>query len=161
MHRWKRVHANRHVRVRDLHRSEPGDVLCVGSVPRCRELRPDYGRLFKPNEGGWDFVQRWKPVHADRHVRVRDLHGCEPCDVLCRGSVPRCWELRSDYGRLFQPSEGGWEFVQRRERLHADRHVRGRDLHGSEPGDVLCFGSVPRCRELRSEHRRVFESFEG
>ena len=47
--------------------------------------------------------------------------------------------------------------VQRRQRLHAERHLSGRRVHGQQPGGLHGAGSVPRRRHLRHRHRGMRE----
>ncbi len=72
--------------------------------------------------------------------------GVEPGRLHRVGSVPRRGHLRAVERHVLEPGEGRRRRVQRRERLHADRHVPGRRVHGLGPGGVHRVGSVPRRR---------------
>ena len=60
-------------------------------------------------------------------------------------------------GACSNPAAAERHRLQRRQRLHADRHLPGRRLHRREPGDLRRARPVPRRRHLQSRDRRLLE----
>jgi hypothetical protein len=64
-------------------------------------------------------------------------------------------------GRVLEPDEGERHDVQRRERVHAVRHVSVGNLHGRLADHVYGERSVPHGGHLRPVERNVLEPCEG
>ena len=97
-------------------------------------------------------VQRRQPLHPVGHLPERDVHGRQPGD-LPRRPVSQRRDLQQDDGRLPITQDERHD-LQRRERVHADRHLPGGRLHGREPGRVHRQRPVPR-RGRRATRRRA------
>ena len=82
---------------------------------------------------------------ARRRTRARQESARrEPGRVRRAGPVPRGRHLQPLHGRVLEPGEGGRSKLQRRQRLHADRHVPGRSCTGANP--VVC-AAQDQCHE--------------
>ena len=105
-------------------------------------------------------LQRRQRLHADRHLPGRRLHGREPGRLHGARPVPRRRHLRHGDRALLEPAEDRRDGLQRRQRVHADRHLPGRRLHGRQPGRLHGAGPVPRRRHLRHGDRALLEPAE-
>ena len=85
-------------------------------------------------------VQRRQRLHADRHLPGGRLHGRQPGDLRGERPVPRRGRVQPGDGRVLEPAQAERHGVQRRQRLHADRHLPGRaPAPGGNP--VTCTAS--------------------
>src|SRR5213593_3517775 len=72
--------------------------------------------------------------------------------------VPHARHLQPRDGRLQQPRQARRRFLQRRQRVHADRHLSGRRLRGDEPRRVHGLRPVPHGRHLQPRDGRLHQS---
>ena len=112
----------------------------AGPVSYGWDVQPIDRRLLESDGGEWDDVQRWKRLHADRHLSVGDLHWEQPHHLHGAGPVPRRWDLQPLYGSMYESDRCERNDVQRRKRLHErrclpERHVYRHSgyLHGAGP----------------------------
>ena len=159
--RRQRLHDGRHVSGGNVHGREPGRLRRRGSVPHGRCVRPVYRRLLESLEAGRCSLRRRQRLHDGRCVSGGDVHGRKPGRLRRGRPVSRRGRLQSFDGRLLEPGEAEWDGVQRRQRVHDERHVSGGDVHGREPGSLRRRGSVPQRRGLRSGHGPLLESREA
>ena len=155
LQRQRLMHADRHMPGRHVHGRRPRRLRRPGSVPRRRHLQPGERHLLQPDKGQRRRVQRRRRLHAERHVPGRRLRGREPDHLHRLGSVPRRGHLQPGGRHLLQPQQGQRIGLQRRRRVHAERHVPGRRLHRREPGHVHRPGSVPRRGHLQPGERHL------
>ena len=73
------------------------------------------------------------------------------------GSVPHGRDLQPLDRRLLEPHGRERDDVQRRERLHADRHLSVGNLHRRQSGHLRCAGPVPHGRDLQPLERGMLE----
>ena len=99
-------------------------------------------------------ARRATPARAARaRAQPRHVHG--------ERLVPHGGHVQHEHGRVLEPGRDERDDVQRRERVHADRHVPERDVHGSEPRDVHRERLVPHGGHVQHEHGRVLEPRRG
>ena len=104
-----------------------------------------------------DDMQRRQRLHPERYVPERNMHGCEP-DRVCGGRcVPRRGDVRSIERSVLESDRRKRDDVQRRKRLHADRYLPKRNMHGGEQSHLRSGRPMPRRRHLRSFVGHMFE----
>ena len=92
---------------------------------------PGTGRLLEPERSRRHDVQRRQRLHADRHLPGGRVH--RPNPVVCTAS-DQCHvagTCNPATGIVLEPERRERHDVQRRQRLHADRHLPGGRVHGS------------------------------
>ena len=136
---------------------QPDDLHRPGPVPRGRHLQAGDRHLHQPECADGTACNDGNALHADRHLPGRDLHGDQPGDLHRPGPVPRGRDLRRRRPASARTRSDQRHDVQRRRRLHADRHVPGGHLHRDEPGDLHRPGPVPRRRHVQPGHRGLHE----
>ena len=127
-------------------------VTCTAQrpVPRRRHLQPGDGRLLE---------SRTRPTArrattatpARRPTPARPARACGANPVTCTAS-DQCHDAGTcnpATGVCSNPNASQRHGLQRRQRLHADRHLPGRRVHRRQPGDLHRDRPVPRRRHLQ------------
>ena len=132
------------------------------TTPAPATRRP--GRAPIPTRPNGSTLQRRQRLHADRHLPERHLRAARnprrPAPRSISATTPAPATRRR--GACSNPSQGQRHDVQRRQRLHADRHLPERHVQRARnPVDLHGAGSVPRRRHLRPGDRAVLEPEQG
>ena len=159
--RRQRLHAERHLSERAVHRGQSGRVHGERSVPRRRDVHTCNGGLLESRESQRNVMQRRQRLHAERHVSERAVHRGESGRVHGERSMPRRRDVHTCNGTLLEPCESERSDVQRRQRLHADRHLSERAVHRGESGRVHGERPVPRRRDVHTRNGSLLESRES
>jgi len=152
------LHANRHLPRGNLHWVEPGSMRGERPMPCGRHVRSIEWDVFQSLCAQWHLVQRRQCVHANRHVPRRRMFGRESRRLYGERSMPRGRDLQPELRHLLESSGAQRHGVQRRQRLHANRHVPKWGVRGHESRRLHRERSMPRRGDLRHEHRHLFES---
>lgn len=89
------------------------------------------------------------------------MHRSESGHVHGERSMPCGRDVRHVDRRMLEPREGQRHCVQRRQCVHADRHVPIRSVLRRQSGDMRRGRSVPCCGHVRYVDRRLFQPCEG
>ena len=135
LHGRERLHADRHLPIGRLRRREPGDLHRQRPMSPRRCLRHGNRRLLQPEQAERNGVQRRECLYPTRFMSVGCVLRLQPGE-LQRQQRLHDGQLRSWNRRVLESEPAQWNLVQRRERLHAERFVSVRSLHGSQRGDM-------------------------
>lgn len=72
--------------------------------------------------------------------------------------MPRGGDVQHEYGDLLEPDRVERDDLQRRQRVHPDRRVPDRGVHGVEPGDMHRERSMPYGGYVQHVDGRVLQS---
>ena len=134
LQRWQRLHADRCLPERHLHRIEPRRLHRQRCVPLRRDLQSGDRSVLESEQ---DERARPAPTRTpapDRHLPGRGLHRTEPRRLHRERCVPRRRDLQSDHRSLLESEQAGGHALQRLQRpARKGRRVRP----GSAPDRAL------------------------
>ena len=104
LQRRQRLHADRHLPGRRLHRVEPGDVHGARPVPRRRHLQPGDGHVLEPGQApNGTACNDGNACTQTDTCQAGVCTGAQPGDVHGVRPVPRGGHLQPGDGRVLQP----------------------------------------------------------
>ena len=136
---------------------QPGRLHGLGHMPRCGHVQHLHGSLLESRRSRQHSLQRCQRLHTDRYMRLRRLHGVESRYLHGLGSVPPRGNMQPLQRPLLGSRHPRQHSLQRCQRLHTDRYMRLRRLHGIEFRYLYGPGSMPR-RRLQPRDRCLRES---
>ena len=140
---------------------EPGRLHGARSMPSRRHVRARDRGLLEPQQGERQRLQRQQRVHANRHLPDRRLHGRQPEGVYRARPMSRRRHVRAGDRHLLQSEQGRRQRLQRQQRVHANRHLPDRRLHGRQPQGLHAVRSVSRRGHLCAGDRQLHEPRRG
>jgi hypothetical protein len=101
-------------------------------------------------------------LYADGYVPSRRMYRLQSCHVSGGRPVPDRRNVPAGYRNLLQPDAGArGRKLQRRERLHADRHLPERNLYRIQSSDVSGRGPMSDRGDVPAGYRNVLASDAG
>ena len=150
--RRQRLHADRHLPGRHVHRQQSGRLHRSDQCHVAGTCNPATGAVLEPGQGQRHRLQRRQRLHADRHLPGG------PAPARIRSPAPRSTSATPRAPATRRPAcapipaKAERHRVQRRQRLHADRHLR---LPPPTPSAPRSAASLPgRVRRGRTFQRR-------
>ena len=134
--RRQRLHADRHVPERRLHRREPGGLRGVRPVPRRGHVRPGSRACSNPAKADGTACNDGNACTQTDTCQAGVCAGANPVTCAASGPVPRCGHLRPGDGPVLEPAEGRRHDVQRRQRCTQTDTCQAGACVGGEPGRV-------------------------
>ena len=154
--RRQRLHADRHLPGRHLHRRQPGRLHGARPVPRRRHLRPGDGHLLEPEQGR-RHARATTATPARRPTPARPAPAPAAIPVVCTASrpVPRRRHLQPGDGRVLEPGKPDGTACNDGNACTQTDTCQAGSLHRRQPGHLHRERPVPRRRDLQSGDRRV------